>query len=190
MTLPAIVLAAVLAAATSVHFPVSTNDPQAQAAIDRGLFLYYAYNGDGAGRSFDEAASRSWPSYGLLGNRPSRGARPQHADDGCHFEVAQRAIRHAVLLSGAASERERTFVAIMARRYAGTFADWNADDAAYRDAMTAFRNPRTTRTRSSWPPRRCWNMADSLGRATASPATNHAGRWSSMQPCCATIPRT
>ena len=54
MTLPAIVIAAVLAASTSVHFPVSTNDPEAQVAIDRGLFLYYAYNGGGAARSFDE----------------------------------------------------------------------------------------------------------------------------------------
>ncbi len=139
MTLPAIVIAAVLAAATSVHFPVSTDDPQAQAAIDRGLFLYYAYDGDAAARSFGEAASREpglaaafWAIALAEGpdlNTPMTAA---------HFDVAQRAIRHAAPLSAAASERERSFIAIMARRYAGTFADWNADDAAYRGAMTAF----------------------------------------------------
>jgi tetratricopeptide (TPR) repeat protein len=139
VTLPAIVIAAVLAAATSVHFPVSTNDPQAQAAIDRGLFLYYAYNGDGAGRSFDEAASRD-PGLAMAfwGIALAEGPDLNTPMTAAHFEVAQRAIRHAVPLSAAASERERTFVAIMARRYAGSFTDWNADDAAYRAAMTSF----------------------------------------------------
>ena len=139
MTLPAIVIAAVLAAATSVRFPVSTNDPQAQAAIDHGLFLYYAYNGDGAGRSFDEAASRD-PGLAMAfwGIALAEGPDLNTPMTGAQFEAAQRAIRHAVPLSAAASERERTFVAIMARRYAGSFTDWNADDAAYRAAMTAF----------------------------------------------------
>ena len=93
MTLPAIVIAAVLAAATSVHFPVSTDDPQAQAAIDRGLFLYYAYNGDAAAQSFGRGGvARAGPGGSLLGNRPGRGARPQHADDGRAFR--RRAARH------------------------------------------------------------------------------------------------
>ena len=139
MTLPAIVIAAVLAAATSVHFPVSTNDPHAQAAFDRGLFLYYAYNGDGATRAFDEAASRDpGLAAAFWGIALAAGPDLNSPMTEPHFEVGQHAIRHGVLLSADASERERTFVAIMARRYAGTFADWNADDAAYRAAMTAF----------------------------------------------------
>jgi tetratricopeptide (TPR) repeat protein len=139
VTLPAIVIAAALAAATSVHFPVSTNDPQAQTAIDRGLFLYYAYNGDGAARSFAEAASRE-PGLAVAfwGIALAAGPDLNTPLTAAQFAVAQRASRHAVELSAGASERERSFVAIMARRYAGTFKDWNADDDAYRQAMTAF----------------------------------------------------
>jgi hypothetical protein len=139
VTLPAIVIAAVLAASTSVHFPVSTNDQQAQVAIDRGLFLYYAYDGDGAARSFGEAASREpGLAAAFWGIALAEGPDLNTPITAAHFDVAQRAIRHAVLLSAAASQRERNFVAAMARRYAGTFANWNADDAAYRDEMTAF----------------------------------------------------
>jgi hypothetical protein len=139
VTLPAVIIAAVLAAATSVHFPVSTNDPQAQTAIDRGLFLYYAYNGDAAARSFDEAASREpGMAAAFWGMALAEGPNLNVPMTAAHFEAAQRAIQRALPLSGAASERERNFIAIMARRYAGSFADWNADDAAYRDAMTAF----------------------------------------------------
>jgi hypothetical protein len=139
VTLPATVIAAVLAAATSVHFPVSTNDPEAQVAIDRGLFLYSAYNGGGAARSFDEAASRdSGLAAAFWGIALAAGPDLNSPMTEPHFDVGQRAIRHAVLLSATASDRERSFVAIMARRYAGTFADWNADDAAYRDAITVY----------------------------------------------------
>ena len=139
MTLPAIVIAAVLAAATSVHFPVSTNDPQAQAAIDRGLFLYYAYNGDGAARSFAEAASREPDlAAAFWGIALAAGPDLNTPITAAQFDVAQRASRHAVELSAGASEGERSFVAIMARRYAGAFKDWDVDDEAYRQAMTAF----------------------------------------------------
>lgn len=139
MTLPTAVIAAVLAAATSVHFPVSTNDPQAQAAIDRGLFLYYAYDGAGAARSFGEAASRDPDlAAAFWGIALAAGPDLNTPMTAQQFDVGQRAVRRAVVLSSGASPRERRFVAIMAERYAGTFADWNADDAAYRQAMTAF----------------------------------------------------
>jgi hypothetical protein len=139
VTLPTIVIAAALAAATSVHFPASTNDPQAQAAIDRGLFLYYAYNGDGAARSFAEAASREPDlAAAFWGIALAAGPDLNTPITAAQFDVAQRASRHAVELSAGASERERSFVGIMARRYAGTFKDWNTDDDAYRQAMRAF----------------------------------------------------
>ncbi len=139
MTLPTIVIAAVLAAATSAHFPVSTNDPQAQAAIDRGLFLYYAYNGDGAARSFAEAASREpGLAAAFWGIALAAGPDLNTPMTAAQFDVGQAAIRHAVALSAGESERERRFVAIMALRYAGTFKDWNEDDGAYRQAMVAF----------------------------------------------------
>ena len=77
----AVVLAAV-AAATSAHMPVSTSDAAAQAAFDRGLFLYYAYNGDEAAKEFaPRGASGSSPRNGILGHGARRRPRPQHAGD-------------------------------------------------------------------------------------------------------------
>ncbi len=139
MTLPTIVVAAVLASAASVHFPVSTNDPRAQAAIDRGLFLYYAYDGGAAARAFGEAAARE-PGLAIAfwGSALANGPDLNTPMTSVQFAVGQLAIQHAVALSAADSERERKFVTIMALRYAGTFKDWNGDDGAYRQAMAAF----------------------------------------------------
>jgi hypothetical protein len=139
VTLPAIVVAAVLAAAASVHFPASTNDPQAQADIDRGLFLYYAYDGAAAAQAFGEAASREpGLAAAFWGSALAAGPDLNSAMTAAQFDVGQVAIRHAVALSAAESGRERKLVAIMALRYAGTFNDWSEDDGAYRQAMTAF----------------------------------------------------
>ena len=138
VTLPALMIAAVVAAATSVHFPVSTNVPAAQAAMDRGLFLYYAYNGDEAARTFEEAASRdaglAMAGWGIaLADGPDLNT-PLTATQ---FDAAQRAIQHAVSLERDAPPNERKYLEIMATRYTGTFADWQHDDAAYRNAMLA-----------------------------------------------------
>jgi hypothetical protein len=139
VTLPAIVVAAVLAAAASVHFPASTDDPQAQAAIDRGLFLYYAYDGAAAAQAFGEAASREpGLAAAFWGSALAAGPDLNTPMTAAQFEVGQLAIRHAVALSAGASERERKFVAITALRYAGTFKNWTQDDGAYREAMAAF----------------------------------------------------
>jgi hypothetical protein len=131
-------IAVVVAAATSVHFPVSTNVPAAQAAMDRGLFLYYAYNGDEAAGAFEEAASRdaglAMAGWGLaLADGPDLNT-PLTATQ---FDAAQRAIRRAVPLERNASPSDRKYFEIMAARYAGTFADWQHEDAAYRSAMLA-----------------------------------------------------
>jgi len=133
------VLAAVLALAASVHFPVSTNDPQARAAIDRGLFLYYAYDGAAAAQSFGEAAAREpGLAAAFWGSALAAGPDLNTPMTAGQFEVGQLAIRRALALSAGASERERKFIAIMALRFAGTFKDWNEDDGSYRQAMTAF----------------------------------------------------
>ncbi|HEY1884123.1 MAG TPA: tetratricopeptide repeat protein [Candidatus Cybelea sp.] len=138
MTLPTLMIAVVVAAAASVHLPVSTNVPAAQAAIDRGLFLYYAYNGDEAARAFEEAASRdaglAMAGWGIaLADGPDLNTPLTAAQ----FGAAQGAIRHAVSLEAGASPSDRKYLEIMATRYAGTFADWQHDDAAYRTAMLA-----------------------------------------------------
>jgi tetratricopeptide (TPR) repeat protein len=133
------VLAAALAAAASVHFPAATNDPQAQAAIDRGLFLYYAYDGAAAAQAFGEAASREpGLAAAFWGSALAAGPDLNTPMTAAQFDVGQRASRQAVALSAGASERERAFVTIMALRYAGTFKDWDEDNGAYRRAMTGF----------------------------------------------------
>ncbi|MGB8907177.1 MAG: tetratricopeptide repeat protein [Candidatus Cybelea sp.] len=133
------VLLATLSAATSVHLPVSTTVPVAQTAIDRGLFLYYVYNGGAAARIFVQAAQLdprlAMAYWGIaLANGPDLNT-PQTEE---RFDLAVQAIRKATSLDAGASVTDRHFIAIMALRYQGKFADWAADDAAYRAAMDAF----------------------------------------------------
>ena len=72
------------------------------------------------------------------------------------FDDAGNAARKAVALDAGASERERRFITIMALRYQGKFADWASDNAAYRQAMSAFAHRRRMKTRSFWQPKHCW----------------------------------
>ncbi len=114
-------LAAVVAVATSVHLPVSTTNPQAQAAVDRGLFLYYAYNGDDAARSFERSRRpRSASGDGVLGRRAGKRARSQHADDGGALRARARsdpAGRRACL--GHMPAANASSLRLMGRRYRG-----------------------------------------------------------------------
>jgi hypothetical protein len=134
-----VVLATVVVAATSVHLPVSSTHAGAQAAVDRGLFLYYAYDGDDAAREFAQAAaldSRLAMAYwGIaLANGPDLNT-PMSAK---RFNDARNAIARAVALESGASLRERTYIDAIALRFRGAFADWRNDDAAYRQAMMQF----------------------------------------------------
>lgn len=137
---PAILLAAVVAAAAaSVHLPVSTNDSQAQALVDRGLFYYYAYDGPDAVRVFAQAAARdshlAMAYWGMaLGEGPDLNT-PVTAQG---YDRAQRDVRQAVALGSGLSSRERAFIAAMALRYRGPRAAWQNDESAYRRAMFAF----------------------------------------------------
>jgi len=140
---PHVLLLAVVLAATPptrpVHLEVTTSVSQAQAAFDRGLFLYYAYDGDDAQRSFAQAAAfdpqLAMAFWGIaLAQGPD--LNTPVAED--RFAVAAVAIRKASASARTASPLERRFIEIMALRYQGTFADHTRDDAAYRHAMLAF----------------------------------------------------
>jgi tetratricopeptide (TPR) repeat protein len=137
VNLLAVVLVAASAAAP-VHFATTTANPQAQAAIDRGLFLYYAYDGTDAKRAFAQAAaldSRLAPAYWGIALAEGPDLNTPLTEE--RFERASDAVRKAVVLERNAPSSERRFVEIMATRYAGSFADWPSDDAAYRRAMLA-----------------------------------------------------
>lgn len=135
MTLLAVIFA--VAAAASAHLPLSTN-AQAQAAFDRGLFLYYAYNGDDAVRAFTQAATLD-PQLAMAywGIALAKGPDLNTPITQERFTAGADAIRKAAAMDGRATSLERGLIAAMALRYKGTFADWAADDQAYRNAMLA-----------------------------------------------------
>jgi hypothetical protein len=132
-------LAVVMAAAVSAHLSVSTSKPQAQAAFDRGLFLYYAYNGEEAARDFEQAAALdarlAMAYWGVaLADGPDLNT-PITKE---RYDLAARAIQKAVLLETNATADERRFIDVMSLRFQGPFSNWPADDASYRHAMLAF----------------------------------------------------
>jgi hypothetical protein len=136
VTLLAVVLAAV--AAASAHLPVSTPNPQAKAAFDRGLFLYYAYNGDDSVRDFTQAATLdSRLAMAYWGIALAQGPDLNTPITQERFTAAADGIRKATAMDGDASALERGLIAAMALRYKGTFSDWASDDQAYRNAMLA-----------------------------------------------------
>lgn len=138
MNLLAVVLVAASAVAP-VHFATATANPQAQAAIDRGLFLYYAYDGTDAKHAFVQAAaldSQLAPAYWGIALAEGPDLNTPLTEE--RFKRAAEAVRTAVALEPNVPSPERSFVEIMAKRFAGTFADWTSDDAAYRRAMLAF----------------------------------------------------
>ncbi len=136
VTLLAVVLAAV--AAASAHLPVSTTNAQVQAAFDRGLFLYYAYNGDDAARDFTQAATlESHLAMAYWGIALAKGPDLNTPITQERFTAAADGIRIATAMDGKATPLERRLIAAMALRYKGGFGDWAADDQAYRNAMLA-----------------------------------------------------
>ena len=128
-----------LVALTTVSLPVTTADAQAQALVDEGLFLYYAYDGTGAERAFTAAAVRQ-PSLSMAfwGEALAEGPDLNTAISANAFGRAQAAVRLAQAFEGGATPRERAFVDAMALRYSGSWDDWDRDNAAYRKAMTEF----------------------------------------------------
>jgi tetratricopeptide (TPR) repeat protein len=134
-----ILAVAALAALASVSLPVSTAQPQAQALIDRGLFLYYAFDGTDAAATFARAALRD-PRLAMAywGEALADGPDLNTPMNAASFAQGQTAIARARALEAGATPRERSYIDAMALRYAGTWPDWQRDDDAYRRAMTAF----------------------------------------------------
>lgn len=121
-----------------VHMSTTASDAPAQAAIDRGLYLYYAYNGEAAGRAFAQAAERE-PHLAMAywGVALADGPDLNTPITEQRFDDAARAVTRGVALEAASPGPwlERRLVESMALRYHGRFADWAADDEAYRRAM-------------------------------------------------------
>jgi tetratricopeptide (TPR) repeat protein len=135
-----------------VHtFAVSTTNRQAQAFMNQGLNLIYAFNHAEAARAFAEAARLEptlamayWGHALVLG--PNINAPMDPADEPKAYELAQK----AVALKVGASPRERAYIEALAKRYTGKADDRKAADRAYAEAMrtvvTAFPKDDDART--------------------------------------------
>ena len=131
----ALVLSA-LTATASVHHPVTSAVPAAQASFDRGLLLYYAFNGDEAYGVFASAleadphlAMAAWGEALAAGSDLNTGITPER------FARAHDAAVRAESLEMFASPEERAYIDAMAARYAGTWEDRAGDGDRYRAAM-------------------------------------------------------
>lgn len=121
----------------SHHFPISTDVPLAQRYFDQGLILAFGFNHAEAARSFGEAlrldpacAMCAWGVALVLG--PNINAKMEAEA----VPEAWAALETARVLAEDGPERERAYVAALARRYAEEPGeDRSALDAAYADAM-------------------------------------------------------
>jgi hypothetical protein len=122
----------------SAHRTVTTHNAQAQADFDRGLTLLYCYNGEAAASAFAAALQRD-PNLAMAawGEALANGTDLNTGLDAGKFARAQAAAQRAQSLAGAASPEEREYIAAIAQRYAGTYADRDADETRYRAAMAA-----------------------------------------------------
>jgi len=134
----AVIISAVVAAATSVHLPVAAAGPQAQSEIDRALFFYYAYNGDAAAQTFAQVTVRDPRlAMGYWGIALAKGPDLNTPITQERFAAGQQAIARAVALESSLSPDNRGLITAMQLRYKGSFADWQDDDTAYRHAMVS-----------------------------------------------------
>lgn len=119
-----------------VRFDTSTRKQQARILIQRGLLLYYAYNGPAAAQAFRLAAKvdpgSAMAYWGIaLANGPNLNF--PITQEG--FARGKAAIKHATSLATGISDRERAYIGSMAQRYDGSFSSWQSDDQLYVAAM-------------------------------------------------------
>src|SRR5262245_35624791 len=123
------------------HHPITAKNPEAQKFFDQGLTLLYGFNHDEAARYFRRAAEldpqAAMPYWGL-----ALSIGPNYNDtavDENRARATYEAVRSAQQRLGTASERERDYVAAIAKRYASPDpnSDWLAFHRVYSDAMRA-----------------------------------------------------
>lgn len=119
-------------------FPVSTRNRQAQAFMNQGLNLAYAFNHAEARRAFREAARLDpnlamayWGQALVLG--PNINALMEANEEPQAYELVQK----AASLKDRASPRERAYIDALVQRYSGRAADRQPRDQAYAEAMRA-----------------------------------------------------
>ena len=123
-------------------FPVTTSSERAQLFINQGLMLTYGFNHAEAARSFREAARLDpecamayWGMALVMGPNMNMPIPPDNELQA--YEMIQKAIA----LKKHASERERAYIDVLAKRYSGEAKpNRTALDLAYVKAMGELRN--------------------------------------------------
>jgi predicted Zn-dependent protease len=121
-----------------VHHPVSTDNPAAQFAFDRGLTMLFAYQPGEAEQAFRQAA-RLDPGLAMAwwGIGQSLGPNINAEPDPKKTATAADALARATLLAARrATESERDYIGALSARYAGTpDPDFDQLATSYRNAM-------------------------------------------------------
>jgi tetratricopeptide (TPR) repeat protein len=123
----------------SLHWPVSTSSPKAQAYFDQGMRYVYAFNHEAAIRSFNEAtrldpdlAIGYWGTALALGPNINLDVDPDREKQA--YEVVHEAQKHLQH----ASEKERGLIDALANRYSNDpKADLKKLNLDYSNAMGA-----------------------------------------------------
>lgn len=122
----------------NVHHPVSTSNAEAQRFFDQGLALIYAFNHDEAARSFRRASELD-PQLAMAYWGVALAVGPNYNEatvDAERVKAASEAVQKAASLVAAASERERDYIAALAKRFSSDpQPDYKKLALAYRDAM-------------------------------------------------------
>jgi pimeloyl-ACP methyl ester carboxylesterase/Flp pilus assembly protein TadD len=120
------------------HHPVSTRNAEAQRFFNQGLALIYAFNHEEAARSFRRAAEFD-PQLAMAYWGIALAVGPNYNEatvDSERVKTAYEAIQKAQSLSAAATERERAYIAALAKRFSSDpQPDYKRLALAYRDAM-------------------------------------------------------
>jgi tetratricopeptide (TPR) repeat protein len=123
------------------HFPITTENPEAQTYFDQGIRLLYGFNHDEAARYFRRAAELDpqapMPWWGL-----ALSIGPNYNDtavDEARARATYDAVKSAEQRLGSASDLERAYVAAIGKRYASPDpnSDWLAFHRDYSNAMRA-----------------------------------------------------
>jgi tetratricopeptide (TPR) repeat protein len=123
------------------HFPITTTNPDAQVYFDQGIRLLYGFNHDEAARYFRRAAELDpqapMPYWGV-----ALAIGPNYNDsavDAARAQATYDAVKNAQLRAANASERERDYIAALAKRYPSPepASDWLAFHGEYSEAMRA-----------------------------------------------------
>jgi pimeloyl-ACP methyl ester carboxylesterase len=120
------------------HHPVSTRNAEAQRFFDQGLALIFAFNHDEAARSFRRAAEID-PQLAMAWWGIALAVGPNYNEatvDAERAKAAYEALQKAGSLATAATERERGYIAALAKRFSSDqHPDYKQLGLAYRDAM-------------------------------------------------------